>query len=140
VIPESSCSQGDLKASLVNADATGKLNLCVTDCWVLLQAGFHRDHSSVEAGKDRSRLRRVSRSVEPFRVHALAFSDHAAVSHEALFQAMIHPAEMHQLVDTAREGKQLIEGVVLGGFEDLEISALTPHGIMGEWSTPLAGL
>lgn len=74
----------------------------------------------------------MSRSVEPFRVHALPFGDHSIIQHDALVQAMIHPAEMHRLVDTAEGQRHLIEGVVLGGLEDLEISALTPHGLMGE--------
>lgn len=96
-----------------------------------VQAGFHRDTPFVEGRRERTRLRRMSRSVEPFRVHALPFGDHLAINHDSLFQAMIHPTEMHRLLETAEEQKRFIEGVALGGLEDLEISALTPHGLMG---------
>jgi hypothetical protein len=75
----------------------------------------------------------MSHSVEPFRVHALPFGDHLGISYDALLQAMIHPTEMHRLLDTAEEQKRLFDGVTLGGLEDLEISALTPHGLMGKW-------
>lgn len=83
-------------------------------------------------GTDPVKLRKNSRSIAPPQTQALPFGAYSAIPHESLVYAIIHPPEMHRLVDAAAYDQHHIAAVAAGGLENLEISALAPHGLMGE--------
>lgn len=99
------------------------------------QAGFHKDAHLVDAGVDRTKLRRLSQCSESRQVRAQAFGgDYAHTSFGSLVQFDRHPYEINRQLNLPIQGeeKELLEKIVLGGLEDFEISALSPHGLLGE--------
>jgi hypothetical protein len=71
-------------------------------------------------------------SSDSIRTQALPFGALPAVIPDFMVQAVIHPTEMHRLLDTAVEQKRLIEEAALEGLEGLKITASTPHGLMSK--------
>lgn len=93
----------------------------------------------MDAGVDRTRLRRFSQSSESRNVRAQAFGgEYATPSYEFLGQFAVQPYEVHQQLDYSLQGeeKEVLENIVLEGLKGFEISSLSPHGLLGESLSP----